>query len=198
MKQYFEENDSLPRDEVKIFLEKFGHSFTFFSKRGLFSFNEVDSVSLALVENIPKIHGKLLDLGCGYGAVGIILAKINEITLYGCDINKYAVEMAKKNALFNRVEATYFFSDSFKNVEGTFDTIVLNPPIHAGKDVVYSMFRDAKNHLASSGKFYVVIQKKHGAATAINELSKTYEKLKTVYKKKGIYVLECLRGEQVQ
>ena len=194
MKQYFEENEALVQDEVKISLEKFGHRFVFFSKKGLFSHNEVDWVSIALIENIPKISGKLLDLGCGYGAVGIILGKINNVTLFGCDINRFAVETAKKNAVLNMVEATYFLSDSFSSVVGTFETIALNPPIHAGKEVVYRMFREATNHLAKKGAFYVVIQKKHGAATAIGELTNIYQTVNTLYKKKGVFVLECIGG----
>ena len=194
MKQYFEENHALAQDEVRFCFEKFGHRFIFSSKKGLFSHNEVDRVSITLIENIPKIGGRLLDLGCGYGAVGIILKKLNEVTLYGCDINKYAVEMAVKNAALNLVEATYFVSDSFSNVVGTFDAIVLNPPIHAGKEVVYGMFGGAKKHLAKMGAFYVVIQKKHGAATAIDELTNIYQTVNTLYKKKGVFVLECIGG----
>ena len=194
MKQYFEENDALPMDEVKVGLQKFGHDFVFMTRKGLFSVGEVDKVSLILIENIPKISGKLLDLGCGYGAVGIILSKIYDVALFGCDINKHAVEMAKKNAALNNVEASYFVSDSFSQVEGTFDAIVLNPPIHAGKETVFGMFREAKKHLAQKGAFYLVIQKKHGAKTVVGELNKIYESCSTLYKKKGVFVLECRTG----
>ena len=190
MKQYFQENKCLAADEVQIRLTKFEHEFTFFSRRGLFSYNEIDVNSLILIENIPKIKGKLLDLGCGFGAIGIILAKINPyIYLTGCDINKIAIDMAKKNAALNGVDAKYFFSDCFEGVDGFFDAIVLNPPIHAGKEVMYKMFEQAKQHLTQSGAFYIVIQKKHGAESCLRFLQKKYDCCEIVYKKKGVYVV---------
>lgn len=192
MKQYFHENDALPANELKISVEKFGQNFTFFTRRGLFSYNEVDANSLLLVEKIPKITGKLLDLGCGYGAVGIMLAKINPcVNLTGCDVNRIALSMAAKNAKVNGVEAEYLYSDCFDGVSGLYDNIALNPPIHAGKDVVYKMFVQAKEHLTPDGAFYIVIHKKHGAESALRYLSDIYRKCDVVYKKKGVYMVEC-------
>ena len=191
MKQYFQENKCLAADEVQIRLTKFEHEFIFFSRRGLFSYNEIDVNSLILIENIPKIEGKLLDLGCGFGAIGIVLAKINPlICLTGCDINRIAIEMAKKNAALNGVKAKYIFSDCFDGVDGFFDAIVLNPPIHAGKEVMFKMFKQAKQHLAQNGAFYIVIQKKHGAVSSLRFLQENYEYCEIVYKKKGVYVVE--------
>ena len=191
MKQYFLENENLSSYEIQIRLTKLGHEFTFYSRRGLFSYNEVDVSSLTLIENIPKVKGKLLDLGCGFGAIGIILAKINPcICLTGCDINRIAIDMAKKNAALNGVDAKYFFSDCFDGVDGFFETIVLNPPIHAGKEVMYKMFEEAKQHLTQNGAFYIVIKKKHGAESCLRFLQKNYECCEIVYKKKGVYVVE--------
>ena len=192
MNQYFQENEDLAPDEVQIRLDKFGHCFAFFSRRGLFSHNKVDANSLILVENIPLIKGKLLDLGCGFGAIGIMLAKINpQVILTGCDINRIAVSQAKKNAAINNVNATYLHSDCFDGVSDYFDVITLNPPVHAGKEVMYKMYLQAKGHLAKNGVFYVVIKKKHGAESTLRYLNEIYEACKTVYKKKGIYVVEC-------
>ena len=195
MKQYFQENESLCADEIKIRLAKFGHDFTFFSRRGLFSHDEIDANSLLLVENIPKIEGQLLDLGCGFGAIGIILAKINEkVNLTGCDINRIAVCIAKKNAAINGINARYIHSDCFDSIKGFFDTIALNPPIHAGKEVMYKMFKQAKKHLTTNGAFYIVIKKKHGAASCLRYLREIYEYCEPVYKKKGAYVIKCKSG----
>ena len=106
MKQYFHENDELSADEVRISVEKSGQNFIFFTRRGLFSYKEVDANSIILATHIPKIKGKLLDLGCGYGAIGIMLAKINpQLRLTGCDINRIALDMASKNAKLNGVTA---------------------------------------------------------------------------------------------
>ena len=193
MKQYFQENENLEAEEVQIRLERFGHEFIFFSRRGLFSHNEVDAKSLLLIENIPKIKGSLLDLGCGFGAIGIILTKINQsVDLVGCDINRIALSMAEKNAEINGVSAKYLHSDCFYGVSGFFDTIALNPPIHAGKEVMYKMFRQAKEHLAPNGAFYIVIQKKHGAESSLRYLRGVYRYCEPIYKKKGTYVIECM------
>ena len=189
MKQYFQENFNLPDNEVQISLEKFGHNFTFFTKRGLFSYNKVDAKSLVLVENMPAIEGRLLDLGCGFGAVGIMLAKMYNVNLTGCDINRIALCMAKKNAAVNGVGARFFHSDCFDGIRGCFESIVLNPPIHAGKEVVYKMYEQAKEHLAPGGCFYIVIQKKHGAKSSLQKLKEIYEVCVTLYKKKGTYVI---------
>lgn len=192
MKQYFQENELLAADEVQIRLDRFGHKFTFFSARGLFSFDEVDANSLILVENIPGIKGKLLDLGCGIGVVGIMLAKINgQVDLTGCDINRIALRLAEKNAATNGIDAKFFHSDCFDGVSGIFDTIALNPPIHAGKEVMYKMFEQAKEHLAPNGVFYIVIQKKHGAESSLRFLRENYGYCEVVHKKKGVYVMAC-------
>ena len=141
---------------------------------------------------MPKINGKLLDLGCGFGAIGIMLAKINpQVSLTGCDINRIAVDAAKKNAAINGIEAEYLRSDCFDGVIGYFDTIALNPPIHAGKDVMFKMFMQAKEHLAPNGAFYIIIQKKHGAESCLRYLRGIYDSCIPVYKKKGAYIIVC-------
>ena len=203
MKQYFQENNDLTADEIQIRLTRFGHGFTFFSRRGLFSYDKVDANSLILVGNMPPIEGKLLDLGCGFGAVGIMLAKINRsVSLTGCDINGIALEMAKKNAAFNGIDAKYLYSNCFDGVNGLFDAIALNPPIHAGKEVMHRMFSEAKEHLTPNGAYYIVIQKKHGAESSLRFLRGIYGYCEPVYRKKGVYVIKAafacpsLRGAQ--
>ena len=192
MKQYFQENENLAADEIQIKCSMFGHEFTFLSRRGLFSYDEVDTNSLILIKSIPKIKGELLDLGCGFGAIGIILTKINPlINLTGCDINRIAIAMAAKNATANGITAKYIHSDCFDGVIGLYDTIVLNPPIHAGKEVMHKMFRQSKEHLLANGAFYIVIKKKHGALSVISFLRNIYNHCEPIYKEKGIYVMEC-------
>ena len=191
MKQYFQENRNLSADEIQMRMTKYGHDFIFLSRRGLFSHGGVDAVSLILVDNIPSIEGELLDLGCGYGVVGIMLAKTNpHVKLTGSDINGIALEMAKKNAEINGVHAKYLHSDCFDGISGIFDIIALNQPVHAGKKVMYKMFAGAREHLAPNGVFYIVIQKKHGAESCLRYLREVYEHSEPVYKKKGIYVIE--------
>jgi len=192
MSQYFTENFSILTNERKLALDVFGHKLQFLTNNGLFSCNKVDDASLLLVQSMPACKGFLLDIGCGYGVIGIILAKINEISLFQSDINRVALEYAKKNAALNSVETTLIHSDGFKNITGNFDIITLNPPIHAGKEVMYRLYEESAAFLNPGGSFYVVIQKKHGAESSIKKLQSIYQHVHILYKKKGVYVLQCI------
>ena len=190
MNQYFIENKDVLINERKISVEILGHMFTFLTNNGLFSPDRFDYASKLLVENIPPISGSLLDLGCGYGAIGITLAHIYKLDLMLLDINNIALEYARKNAELNNIQAEIVLSDGFKNVRNIFDTIALNPPIHAGKSVMYTLYKESKSYLAPGGKFYIVIQKKHGAKTSIERLNEIYGMCNIIYKKNGFFVIE--------
>ena len=75
----------------------------------------------------------------------------------------------------------------------TFDTIITNPPIRAGKAVIYKMYEDAKNHLRESGTLYLVINKKHGAPSTISYLEELFGNCEVVDKKSGFNVLKCIK-----
>jgi len=192
MSQYFVENPDILTNERELVLNDFGHSFKFLSNNGLFSCDKVDDASLILIKNIPEIKGDLLDLGCGYGVIGIVLATLNDVSLTFSDVNKYALEYAVKNASRNDVEVfNALYSDGFENIDGFFDVITLNPPIHAGKDVVYRLFKGASEHLKSSGVFYVVMYKKHGAESSLLKLREIFGHVETVFKKKSCFVFKA-------
>jgi len=189
--QYFNENPAVLTHERTLRLNIFGMDFRFMANNGLFSCDKVDAASILLLENIPNLEGRVLDLGCGYGAIGIVLAKKHPINLTMSDINRIALDYAAKNVALNQVEAECIHSDGFDNLHGTYDSIVLNPPIHAGKDVMYRLYAGAAAHLTPGGALYIVIQKKHGAESTLATLKELFAKCITLYKKKGIYVFEC-------
>jgi len=198
MSQYFNENpDVLTRERV-LGLNIFGRDFSFWSNNGLFSCDKVDAASIILLENIPPLSGATLDLGCGYGLIGVVLGKIYPVSVTMSDINAIAVEYAARNANLNGVEARCIHSDGFESLhfmdvtDVIYESIVLNPPIHAGKDVMYRLYRDAARHLVPGGALYIVIQKKHGAESTMKILSEIFHECRTLYKKKGLYVLQCL------
>jgi len=193
MKQYFNENPDILTNERLLRLSIFDREFSFLANNGLFSCDKVDAASILLLENIPVLTGRVLDLGCGYGAIGIVLAKINDIELTMSDINSIALDYAAKNAKLNQVIAQCIHSDGFDDISGMYDNIVLNPPIHAGKEVMYRLYAGAARHLSHAGAFYIVIQKKHGAESTIKTLCGIFAECRVLYKKKGIYVLICLR-----
>ncbi|MCL2377997.1 MAG: methyltransferase [Defluviitaleaceae bacterium] len=189
--QYFNENPAALTQERTLQLSIFGMEFRFLANNGLFSCDKVDAASIILLENIPPLAGRLLDLGCGYGTIGIVLARKNAINLTMSDINRIALQYAARNAALNQVEAECIHSDGFENLEGKYDNIVLNPPIHAGKEVMYRLYTGAAAHLAPGGALYIVIHKKHGAESTLEALKGLFHECITLYKKKGLYVLQC-------
>jgi len=125
---------------------------------------------MLLIETVIKENqnsiGKILDMGCGYGPIGIIIANsIENSTVTMADINERALELAAMNAKENKAEhkVKIMNSSAFENIKDNYDIIVTNPPIRAGKEVVFSFYEGAYNHLRKGGKLYVVIQKKQGA-----------------------------------
>ena len=192
MSHYFQFDPELELTEHTINENIFGQHFIFLTSNGLFSYTKFDYPSLLLIENTTLPIGEVLDLGCGYGLIGIILAKIHKINLTQSDINPLAVKYCKKNAALNSINSEVILSDGFQNIDKTFDAIYLNPPIHAGKSTCLRLYKESAIHLNPNGRLNLVIQKKHGAESTINDLKQIYSKCNILYKKKGIYVIECL------
>jgi len=187
---YFIENPALLTNERELTLNISGITLKFLSNNGLFSCDKIDDASIAMLENLPPLSGTLLDLGCGYGTLGITLAKKYGVTLTMSDINAIALEYATKNARLNGVAATTIHSNCFENISSKFDSIVLNPPIHAGKDIMFRMYEEAAQHLASGGALYVVIYKKHGAESTMKKFEEIFGNTDVIYKKKGLFVVQ--------
>lgn len=177
------------------------HQFAFFvngktlrltSDRGVFSKEGVDFGSRLLIETFkpPKVEGAILDMGCGYGAIGLAIhTRFPEWDLTMVDVNERAVNLARLNAKNNGIDAMVRQSNLYENVEGRFACIVTNPPIRAGKRVIYSLFEGAKTRLLPGGELWIVIQKKQGALSAIKKLQALFEEVEIVAKKKGYYII---------
>ena len=167
------------------------HNYRFTTDAGVFSVGKMDTATDILIRSIPPLEGSLLDMGCGYGPIGIVLAKEYGLELTQADINPRAVSLTTVNAAKNGVTSHVLQSDHFEQIEGLFDTIAINPPIHAGKNVIFSMYDGAYKHLKDGGALYVVILKKHGADSSIVYLKELFGNCRSIYKKKGLYVLEA-------
>ena len=170
--------------------------FVFTTDSGLFSKDHIDPATDILLKNIPPLAfaGTLLDMGCGYGCIGIVLAKTYNLKLTQADVNRSALEMTKTNCRDNGVESVIIKSDCFDGISDTFDTIVINPPIHAGKAVTYKMFEDSILHLNAGGGLYIVNLKKHGAESTYAKLKSIYGSCEIIYKKKGYFVFRCVKA----
>ncbi|MFD1850715.1 class I SAM-dependent methyltransferase [Oceanobacillus bengalensis] len=170
--------------------------YTFTSDVGVFSKKEVDYGSRLLIEKFsePIISGDILDLGCGYGPIGITLAdNFRNRKVLMVDINERAVSLADLNASNNKIENIESIqSDGFSNIiNRKFAVVVTNPPIRAGKSVIYQMFDDSQKVLLHGGELWVVIQKKQGAPSALKKLEALFKEVEIVAKDKGYYLLKA-------
>ncbi|SOC09227.1 16S rRNA m(2)G 1207 methyltransferase [Ureibacillus xyleni] len=189
-----------PQTESKPRQWKFklrGYSFLFETDTGVFSKSEVDFGSRVLIDTftLPNIDGAILDVGCGYGPIGLSIAKENpERMVYMMDINERAVSLAKKNAELNGVQNVRIFeSDGLAEVESDLQVaaILTNPPIRAGKETVFRFYDGAYERLAQGGELWIVIQKKQGAPSTVVHLEESFAEVDIVEKKKGYWIIRA-------
>jgi len=194
MTHYFDENnDTLKSNPQVIAFRVNGTPLEFNTDSGVFSKNGFDRGTEVLLKylTVSENMKSVLDLGCGYGVVGIYMNKKYNVNVDMIDINKRAIELSLLNVKLNNAQANVFQSDGFSNVTNKYDLIISNPPIRAGKELIYKFFEDSVNYLNESGELYVVINKKHGALSAIKKLETLFKIVTIVDKKKGFYVLSC-------
>ena len=192
MAQYFD-NVDLPSNIEEFSVKFYGVDYKFKTDNGVFSKGRIDFGTKFLLDTLPlkDIKGDILDVGCGYGVISIILGKILEVEVDGVDVNKRALHLGEMNKKLNNVyNVNFFISDVYENVDKKYDTIITNPPIRAGKEVVYKIFDEAKDHLKENGSLYIVIRKEQGAKSAIEHL-KTMYNVEVLDKKSGYFVIKC-------
>ena len=171
-----------------------GISLVFRTDAGVFSRGEVDTGTRLLLEALPeKMSGEILDLGCGWGAIGISVAKKwPEARVTMADVNLRALELSRENAKKNRAEVICAESDGMSAFMGrTFDAVITNPPIRAGKQVIYKMFADAAKCLKPGGALYLVIRKQQGAESCIKYLQTIYAGVEKLDKSGGFWVIRA-------
>lgn len=198
MSHYFTDNRQLPqnRKEFSFRFSSFIYSFT--TDNGVFCKNEVDFGTWVLLKVLikEKLGKKVLDLGCGYGPVGVVMKHhFPESEIVMCDVNPRAVELAKINCKRNQVDCDARVSDRFSNVSEKFDAILTNPPIRAGKSVIYAMFEESYEHLEKGGSLYVVIRKQQGANSAQDKIESIFGNCEVVDKEKGYHILKATKND---
>ena len=177
-----------------------GNNLTFDTDSGVFSRTEIDRGTEVLLEALPEsLNGSILDMGCGYGVIGISLAKsMKNVKITMVDINERAVALATENSKRNGVNTEVLTGDGFSDILGQYDNILINPPIRCGKALIYQLFADAKTHLKQDGKLWLVIGKKQGAPSAKIYLSSLYDSVEVVEKKSGFWIFSCSCNEEIQ
>lgn len=191
MNQYFTNNEQLKSERRIINYEYGSILFRFISDNGVFSKNHIDYGSRLLVDTILKNKkdiSSFLDVGSGYGFISIILSKVLGVKGVGVDVNKRALKLAQENADLNEVKVQFIESDCYQNINDTYDLVVTNPPIRAGKKVVLQILKDAVNYLNPSGELWFVIRKDQGAKSVIKEINSLY-KIDIKEKSKDFYII---------
>ena len=196
MEHYFTQNPSGEYNEKTLTVHIAGRKMEFIAADGVFSKNALDYGTSVLLDAFFKEHqsvGTLLDLGCGYGPIGISAAVVTGAKSTMRDINQRAVELAKKNAQANGIYPDISQGDGYENINGIFDVIITNPPIRAGKSVYYPWIENAPQHLNEKGEFWAVAQKKQGADSLKKFMKSTFGNCEVVARDSGYYVLKSIK-----
>jgi len=195
MGHYYTNDDNLVTDEKVIKVNVLNKVFNFITDNGVFSKEFLDYGTKVLLETIKvndQINGGILDVGCGYGALGLVLASQTDKIVTMVDVNIRALKLCEKNAIKNNLEnVSIYESNIYENVEGQFSTVVTNPPIRAGKEVVHTIILDAYEYLVDGGELFIVIKKQHGAKSALKVLRNKYQCVEVLKKDKGYYIIKC-------
>ncbi len=192
---YYDEHPDAQHDIHELHVVLLGERMKFFTDAGVFSKKMIDFGSQVLLSCLSFQQGEaVLDVGCGYGPLGLSLVKAQGVHATMVDVNTRALDLAQKNAALNQVEAKIFQSNVYDEVEGCFDHIISNPPIRAGKKVVHEVLSGSFDHLNPGGDLTIVIQKKQGAPSAKAKMEEIFGNCEILKKDKGYYIL---RSEKV-
>lgn len=196
MDHYYSSKPSSESNREIIKTKLVGKEFSFITDSGVFSKNRVDVGSEVLMEAAGKADfpdGNILDVGCGYGPIGLYLASaFPNRKIEMVDINERALDLAKENAKLNDISNVKIFKSSiFEQVKETkYAAIISNPPIRAGKKVVHQILEESYDHLTTGGILQIVIQKKQGAPSAKKKMKEVFGNVERVALEKGYWVLE--------
>lgn len=201
---YFTDNRHLRENRKEISFRFWCFTFRFTTDNGVFSKDGVDfgtRVLLnALYDHQSELGDELLDVGCGYGVIGICLKKAfppKQVTML--DVNPRAVELAKLNAKQNESDVNILISDVYREINGnTYSDIITNPPIRAGKAVIYAIFAQAYEHLCDHGRLWIVIRKAQGALSARRYVQSVFGNCEIIHKEKGYLVLQAVKNQPDQ
>ena len=187
---------ALPKSEAKFGLVRTrlrGEPFEFLTASSVFSKKRVDLGTRLLIEAmvLPET-GVVLDVGCGYGAVGIVAAAFNSrLRVIMTDVNMRAVRLARQNIEINKVNnAEVRYGYLYEPVADlTFNCVLSNPPVSAGMETVKAIVREAPRVMASKATFQMVIRSKIGGKTLPSVFNETFGNCAVLARESGYRVL---------
>lgn len=190
---YYSKKPAVESQRTTIHEEVRGVELAYIVDRGVFARNGLDFGSRLLLENFsaPDADGEMIDVGCGWGALGLTIASLYpERTVHMVDINERSVGLSKENAANNQIRNVNIYEQDL--LEGqkpeTFAAVITNPPIRAGKQTVFRLYEQAYDVLKQNGELTVVIQKKQGAPSTLQKLEDLGFEVETKAKKKGYFI----------
>ena len=193
MSQYFD-NDKNIKSERKIIKFNFDNKvFSIYSDNGVFSKNNIDYGSRLLIETYLKENDinekRVLDVGCGYGFLGIMVSRVTDSYVEMIDINKRAVHLTNMNIKrYKDFKGKTYVSNVYENVEGKYDIIITNPPIRIGKEKLLEILIGAFDHLEDNGLLYYVIRKDQGALSIKKILEENSINVEIINRDKGYFI----------
>ena len=192
--QYYSPAPDTPSQPVPCTFLFRGRMFTCQTDAGVFSKGALDEGTALLLDNLPALTGHVLDVGCGWGPMGIALKKTYpdcQVTMV--DVNQRALGLCRENAARHQAAVRVLESDRYNGLppqeRGTYQAIITNPPIRAGKQVVYRILSEAARWLAPEGVLYLVIRKQQGADSAIKYLKTLYQQVEILDRSHGYRVI---------
>jgi 16S rRNA (guanine1207-N2)-methyltransferase len=194
MDHYFTNNQNLKSEIREINFSYGKNDFIFLSDNGVFSKDKVDYGSFFLLDTFlknSKLNTKILDVGCGYGFIGITLSKVLNTHVDMSDVNKRALHLTDRNIDKNKADAKTIESDGYSSIKGKYNVIITNPPVRAGKKVLLDILVNAKEHLEKDGELWYVLRKDQGAKSMAKTLSEYYQ-VTNIAKSNGFYIY-CLK-----
>ena len=195
MSHYFTDNKDLKSELFTYEATILGSKYTLYSDNGVFSKEHLDFGSLLLIEEFknPDIEGLLMDLGCGNGVIGIVLGKTYKRDVFMADINSRATFLADKNAKENNVNYKVFTTDCMDGIDENFACVLTNPPIRAGKKVIYNFFDEAYKHLKINGELWFVMRRNHGVESAIKKIDELFNNHEIIKRKNGFWIVKAIK-----
>ena len=188
---YFSKRPTAPLSTENITITLLNNKLRFTTASSVFSKGKADSGTIILIEalHITKETKRLLDLGCGYGIVGISLKKAHpELDITCSDVNERAVGVTQKNAKKNGVEIKTIQSNLFENIPELFDCIAVNLPQHAGKDLCFAMIEQSYEHLNEKGTFQAVARHQKGGKMLEKKMEEIFGNVEVLAKGSGFRV----------